>query len=164
MKPMANVEQEALDRVMIHEVVALSAGLLYDTGDWNALEQLWATDGVFDVLPNPDFTKWPLVGRDAIVGMYRDRQPKAYLPGPRRHIITNIVVDELTATTARCRSYMTLLSVLSANLSGSLQLIGAATYFDELRKEDGRWQITYRRSELYGGSFTERNDPGVPDR
>lgn len=141
---------------MIHEVVALSAGLLYDTGDFDALEQLWAADGVFDVLPNPDFTEWPLRGREAIVGMFRDRQPKAYAPGPRRHIITNIVVDELTATTARCRSYMTLLSVLSDNISGSLQLIGEATYFDELRKEDGRWQLTYRRSELYGGSFSER--------
>jgi hypothetical protein len=153
-----NLEQEALDRVMIHEVIALSAGFLYDDGDFDALEQVWASDGVFDVLPNPDFIEWPIRGREAIVAMFRDRQPKAYLPGPRRHIITNIVVDELTATTARCRSYMTLLSVLSANLSGSLQLIGAATYFDELRKEDGRWQITYRRSELYGGSFSERKD------
>ncbi len=41
----------ALDRVMIHEVIALSAGFLYDEGDFDALEKLWAPDAVFDVEP-----------------------------------------------------------------------------------------------------------------
>lgn len=155
-----NIGQEAIDRIMIHEVVALSAGFLYDTGDFDALEKLWTVDAVFDVEPKPEFTDMPLHGREAIVGMYRQRQPQVYGHEPRRHIITNIVVDVLTSTTARCRSYMTLLSVLSENPLGTLQLMGAATYHDELRKEEGRWMLSYRRSELYGGSFSDRSASG----
>lgn len=148
--------EEALDRIMIHEVVSLSAGFLYDTGDFDNLENLWSTDAIFDVEPKPEFTDMPLHGREAIVGMYRRRQPEVYSQEPRRHIITNIVIDELTDTSARCRSYMTLLSVLASDPLHTMQLMGAATYYDELRKEEGQWRLTYRRSELYGGSFSDR--------
>lgn len=156
-------ETLALDRFMIHEVISLSAGFLYDEGDFDALETLWAHDAVFDVEPKPEFSAMPLRGRDAIIGMYRKRQPEVYGYEPRRHVITNITIDEMDATTARCRSYMTLLSVLAASPLGSLELMGAATYYDELRKDEGRWMLTYRRSVLYGGSFSDRRDSGHHD-
>src|ERR1700735_1025265 len=95
--------EEALDRIMIHEVVSMSAGFLYDTGDFDNLENLWSVDAIFDVEPKPEFTDMPLHGRDAIVGMYRQRQPEVYAREPRRHVITNIVIDELTDTPARRR-------------------------------------------------------------
>ena len=149
-------DADALDRFLIHETISRSAGFLYDDGDFDRLAQLWAEDAIFDVRPKPQFTDMPLHGRDAIVGMMRARQPVVYATEPRRHLITNITVDELTADYAKCRSYMTLLSVLEGARNESLAVMGGATYYDELRKTDGSWQLVSRLSDLYGGSFSDR--------
>jgi 3-phenylpropionate/cinnamic acid dioxygenase small subunit len=146
----------ALDRFLIHEVISQSAGFLYDDGDFDGLARLWAEDSVFDVRPKPHFTDMPLRGREAIVAMMRARQPVVYATEPRRHLITNITVDELSDGYAKCRSYMTLLSVLRDARDKSLTVMGGATYYDELRKIDGSWQLVSRLSDLYGGSFSYR--------
>ncbi len=45
----------------------------------------------------------------------------------------------------------------------TLEVMGGATYYDELRKDDGNWVITHRKSALYGGSFSDRGDSGHTD-
>jgi 3-phenylpropionate/cinnamic acid dioxygenase small subunit len=151
-----NSTETALDRLLIEEVIGLSAGFLYDDGDFDKLSELWAEESVFDVTPKPHFTDMPLHGRDAIISMMRARQPEVYAAEPRRHLITNVTFDELTPDYAKCRSYMTLLSVLADKRNESLTLMGSATYYDELRRINGKWQLVYRLSALYGGSFSYR--------
>lgn len=59
-----------------------------------------------------------------------------------KHIITNVraAVDEDLGT-ATCCSYYT---VLQATTGFPLQIVAAGRYYDELKRENGRWHFTFR--------------------
>jgi hypothetical protein len=84
----------------------------------------------------------PFRGSDAIIQMMRDAH--AGQDDRRRHVMSNLVLDDVTDTTARAVSYLTLLAVQD----GQVRLLSTATYEDELVRRDGRWLFTRRHIEL----------------
>ena len=64
----------------------------------------------------------------------------------RRHLITNLVIDELGGDEAVTRCFLTVLSVPKSG--GSVELRGTGVYHDRLRRIDGSWLIAERRLVL----------------
>ena len=77
--------------------------------------------------------------RETLQAMYSKLPPERQ----GRHVVSNILFDDLTGTTARTRSYVTVLNVMKGD-QPSLVLRGCGVYHDSLIKEDGRWVIADR--------------------
>jgi 3-phenylpropionate/cinnamic acid dioxygenase small subunit len=80
----------------------------------------------------------PLQGRAAIGEFYGARL--AARSTIRRHLTTNVIVEDETADSARTRSLLTLV----AERDGAPAVIATGTYRDELRREEDAWRICDR--------------------
>ncbi len=83
------------------------------------------------------------MGRDAILAMFRDRQPRL-----SRHIITNTLIEVTSATEARGRCYITLFSTTDVDAPRPVLAepsIFVGQYDDRYVFEDGRWLYAERR-------------------
>lgn len=121
--------------------------VLYDTGEFDALVDVFAEDAVFDVEPDPGFFPLPVTGRDEIVASLRARRAEVIESAVRRHVVTNTIVDECDGETARTRSF---LSVISVPHGGPPQLHLTGVYHDAFRHEDGAWRFTERKLRMDG--------------
>jgi 3-phenylpropionate/cinnamic acid dioxygenase small subunit len=96
---------DALTRHLI-EVECGKLALLYakysDDGDHAALAALFAEDAAY---VRPFQADDPLLGREAIHAMFRDRPPTLV-----RHIVTNVLVEVIDERRARGTNYLTVLS------------------------------------------------------
>lgn len=106
----------------------------YDEGHLDGLGVLFAEEATFEFRPAiggfPDL----LEGRDDIVHHMRERHA-ATRPAQRRHVITNLIVDDQSAASARTACYL----LLGSTADDQLSLPVAGRYEDELVKRDGRW-------------------------
>lgn len=132
------------DRLLVAEVIA-SYSLHYDEGELDPFEDLFDEEAELDIYPPPAFINVPVRGRRAIGEAMRARYATVTQTATRRHLISNIVFDELTADRARTRCFLTVLSVPH---SGGIQLHGSGVYHDEFVKRDGRWRFAARRLKL----------------
>jgi hypothetical protein len=133
-----------LDRLLIAEVI-FRYSLHYDEGELDSFEALFAQEAELDIDPPPAFMAVPLRGRGAIGAAMRARYAVVSQTATRRHVISNVVFDELSPEKARSRSFLT---VLSANHGGGLELMGSGVYHDEFVKREGRWLFMTRRLKL----------------
>lgn len=114
--------------------------ILNDDRDHEGLARLFTLNASFARPLAPDS---PIVGRDAILAMFRDRPPRL-----SRHIITNSLIEVMSATEARGRCYITLYStadVDSARPALAEPSIFVGQYDDRYVCEDGRWLYSERR-------------------
>lgn len=127
--------QELADRLEILELFPRYAHT-YDEGRLDRLGELFTEDATFEIHGSIGAMPAVMEGRQGIVehmsARYRETRP-----AQRRHIITNVVIEELTADTARIAAYL-LLGTTSAD---QLSLPVTGRYTDDLRKVDGRWRI-----------------------
>ena len=138
------VSRQALDRLLIAEVVARSS-LHYDQGELDRFQELFSDDAEFIITPAPAFMKAPLRGREAIGRAMRVRYDVVSQTGTRRHVVTNMVFDELSPNRARARYYLT---GISSNRTDSVEVLATGIYHDEFVKQDGAWLISGRRLQL----------------
>jgi len=127
------------DRLMIADVIA-HWGLAYDEGRLDVVRSLFTEDGILEGLSGsgkPHATQMMhLVGRDAIAKAVA--QQRAVQKDQRRHAMTNVVIEQLTADTATAYAY----AVVTAAGNGELYLGASAIYRAELKKEvDGCWRL-----------------------
>jgi 3-phenylpropionate/cinnamic acid dioxygenase small subunit len=142
---MPNDERDAASRQAITEVIS-RYGVYIDAGEFDALETLFAEDAVFDISPDPGVVPVPVHGRRNIRDTLEDRYKAVSPTAQRRHLMTNVVVDELTGDEARSRCFLTVLSV--PKTGGAIELRGTGVYHDHLRRENGTWLIKERRLVL----------------
>jgi hypothetical protein len=91
-----------LDRLIAEQHIArliTQFGLLNDSGDWAGVAAMFTQDARFVRPAGGD----PVIGRDAIRASFESRPPRKSC-----HLITNIVVDVLTADEASSRSTLLL--------------------------------------------------------
>jgi hypothetical protein len=108
----------------------------YDERDPGQLADCFTADGVWEGSIMGADQVGPFVGRDAVV---------AFLAGfwdvqtdQRRHIFTNVVVDDLTGTTATAHAYL----LLTASSDATMTPVTNGPYRLEMRKEEGGvWRI-----------------------
>jgi 3-phenylpropionate/cinnamic acid dioxygenase small subunit len=116
------------DRLAITDVINLH-GHLTDRGDFDGLTALFTDDVSYDV---------SAVGGGVMVGLVEARKAALALgdANPLAHHVTNVVVEEAGADTARALS-----KYLGVRSDGS---VGSGTYEDELRRTADGWRITAR--------------------
>ena len=139
-----DVTREALDRLLIAEVIARSS-LHYDQGELDRFEALFSDDARFEIVPAPSAMAGPLRGREAIGRAFRERYAVVSQIGARSHVLTNLVFDELTPDRARTRCYLT---GISSDRKSSVEVQATGLYHDEFVKEDGEWLFSARRLHL----------------
>lgn len=138
--------REALDRQLIGETIS-RYGYHYDAGELDDFVELFTSDAVVDITPDPGYFALPLRGREAIRQAYKDRLTEVLATAQRRHVQTNSVIHELTNDRARVSTFLTVFSTPSG---GGAEIRGTGVYKDVLVRDDARWLIAERRLTLDG--------------
>lgn len=84
----------------------------------------------------------PFEGADAIVQMMTDAHDGQ--DDVRRHVVSNLVLSDVTETSARAVSYLTLLSIAD----GRVTLLSTGRYEDDLVNDGGQWSFAKRHVAL----------------
>jgi hypothetical protein len=125
------------DRLLAeHDIARLITrfALLNDEGDWSAVAQMFVVDGRFVRPAGGD----AIVGREAIRASFASRPPRV-----SRHVITNIVVDLLTADEATSQCVMTLYTAPAGEtVAVSPALVGG--FRDRLVRGADGWRFAER--------------------
>ena len=140
LKPLQPITAASVaDRLMIADVIN-RWGIAYDEGWLDVVRSLFTEDGVLDGLVGSARPKsrqmMHHVGRDAIAKAVS--QDRARQGDQRRHAISNVVIEELTADRATAYAY----GVVTAAGNDELYLGASVIYRAELKKEsDGCWRL-----------------------
>ncbi|WP_327674471.1 nuclear transport factor 2 family protein [Kitasatospora sp. NBC_00458] len=131
-----------VDRAAIQDVIA-AYSLFYDSGDFEALGDLFTEDATFTFTPQPEGFPPAVTTRGHIVAamaaLYRHNVDVR--GAHQRHLTTNTVIVRIDGTTAEARS---LLSVAFAFDDGRQEPGRSGSYVDLLEKEGRRWRIASR--------------------
>lgn len=129
------------DRCAIENTLANWA-LGYDQREPERMASCFTPDADLEMDIGGAETMGPYVGRDEVMKHFTDHH--AIQTDQRRHITTNVVVDEETDDTASVVSCLTLL-VVEDNV---IRLQASGLYRDRFVLTDGGWKIKHRRIEL----------------
>lgn len=130
-------------RVEIAELLARFGNAL-DAGDFDALEALFSADAEFHIEPPPADVALPLRGARGIRDTIERRWAVVSHEEQRRHVIANVVVDDLVAGRARVRSVLTVLAV-GRRPGSTVEVHGLGIYDDVVERQGDRWVIAERR-------------------
>lgn len=112
-----------------------------DDGDHEALRDLFAENATYD---RPFSPGYPFHGRDAIQRIFRDRPPILV-----RHLVTNVLVEVTSETTARGSNYVVMMSnhdqIVPPSTSNGIFIGG---FDDEYVLEGGKWRFASRKGHL----------------
>ncbi|GAA1314658.1 nuclear transport factor 2 family protein [Saccharothrix xinjiangensis] len=134
------------DRAAIHDVVA-AFGLLFDSGGWIALGELFTEDARYELVPPPEGLPPVLETRGQVVaGMeHLWRHNREVLGLHQRHVTTNVLVTELGPEEATAHSVLT---ITGTHPDGRVELRRAGNYVDRFRRTGSRWRIAHRELHL----------------
>lgn len=117
--------------------------MLNDERDHEGLAALFVQDGAFARPFDPDN---PIVGRENIMVMFRDRPQRL-----SRHIMTNTVVELVSPTEARGRSYLIFVSSTDVESPRPVKAepgMHFGQYDDTFVLTDGGWRFEKRLGSL----------------
>jgi ketosteroid isomerase-like protein len=125
----------ALDKILCAETL-YRFGFCYDEQDRDGLADCFTEDVVLTATTAGTRSFGTYEGRDAAVGWLTAYWGRTL--DQRRHIVTNAMVDDLTATTAT----VTAMLLVTAAQDGAFRTVTAGVYRARTRKEDdGAWRI-----------------------
>jgi hypothetical protein len=130
-----------VDRVLIMDRIARYAWG-FDERDLDGLGECFTDDGVWEGWIEGTEHVGPFVGRDAIRRFMGDFFPLQ--ADQRRHLFTNIVIDDVTASSATAHAYL----LLIGSTGGQSVPVTVGPYRFDLVKDDG---AVWRLSHLRGG-------------
>lgn len=136
MRPLRSHDESspAVDRALIAERV-YRYGWGYDERHRDLLADCFTSDAVWEGNVMGEQPVGPLEGRDAIVGWLAEFWDQQH--DQRRHIFTNVIIDELTASTAVAHAYL----LLTASAGAAMTPVTAGPYRLMMRKEPDSWRI-----------------------
>jgi hypothetical protein len=113
----------------------------YDEGDLDLLAEQFASDARMSMRighrESPDMIG-PFEGRDEILKLHAEARQSQR--DQRRHVLSNLILDEVSSAEVVATSYLILLSVAD----GKMTTLSSGWYRDRLREVDGRWLIQDR--------------------
>jgi 3-phenylpropionate/cinnamic acid dioxygenase small subunit len=121
-------------------------GNCLDRGDFDGLVACFTEDAEFHVAPNPGVES-PLKGPAGIRANIERRWKLFAETEQRRHVMTNIVVEEVSGETARARTVIIVFAV-AREPGSTIRPHGLGVFDDILECHDGRWQFKERRLQL----------------
>ena len=112
------------------------------------LKRSTLTEDTYHRVDLPNAEPVILHGIEAVIARFRDLWVE-YPDSGLKHLLSNLVIEELTDDFARVWAYMTAIRPSEGNIIIS----SSATHLDELRKVDGKWLISshYQHVELKPG-------------
>ena len=126
--------ERAADRLAIAEQVHLY-GWGYDERDRDLLGGCFTEDGIWEGTIMGADTVGPFTGRaevvDFLTGFWDEQTDQ------RRHIFTNVVVSDVTESSAVVHAYL----LLTASTGGVMSPITTGPYRFEMQNDDGVWRI-----------------------
>lgn len=114
----------------------------YDQNDIGAIARCFATDAVMSMKIQDGDLIGPFEGREAILGLMKGSLEAQ--DDQRRHVTTNVFVDDETDDSATVTSYLLLVTIAD----GALNVISSGWYRDRFAVEDGQWVIADRFLQL----------------
>lgn len=138
----SDLDYQTRETVNITQMISRYGNCL-DRGDFDGLESLFTDDAEFHVAPNPGVES-PLKGNRNIRSTIERRWTLFAETEQRRHVMMNIVVEDLSGDTARVRTVIIVL-VVSRKPGSNVRVHGLGTFDDLLERHDGRWQFKERR-------------------
>lgn len=136
---------DADDRLAIADLIN-RYGHTYDEGRVETLGELFTADGEFEIRGRIGGMPSVLPGREEIVAHMSARRA-ATQPAQRRHVTTNLVIDDAGGGRAATACYL----LLGSTADGALHLPVTGRYVDDLeRGDDGRWRFRRRVLTLDG--------------
>ena len=135
-------DQSDLSNTLRCEQLVYRAARHTDLGHWESLAALFVPDGK---LYRPSDPQHPIVGRQAILESLRARPPRT-----TRHLLTNVIVELHSPTSAHISSTVTLFTAGAAKGAGAVptQKILVGNFEDDVSLEGGDWAFICR-----GGSM-----------
>jgi hypothetical protein len=130
--PIAN--KDPLDRALVQESFA-RWGIAYDEGRLDVISSLFTTDAKFEVLNGSPTPIVATQGHDAVVAGIKSAI--AQQGDQRRHLISNVVIDRLTATEATAIAYAVVVVPDKPMYVGTTVIYSA-----NLRKSGGVWRFS----------------------
>lgn len=129
------------DRAAIENAINNFA-LGYDSRDEKRMAGSFTDDCVLTMQIAGGDVIGPFEGHAAVMKLFIDSL--AQQDDQRRHVTTNIVVDDETDDRATAWSYLTLVTVKD----GALKVISSGVYKDEVVRVDGSWKVRRRHIAL----------------
>ncbi len=125
------------DRAQIHDVLGrYSWG--YDQDDLDAITECFTADAVFSMRIADGDLIGPFEGREAILGLMKTSLEQQ--DDQRRHLSSNVFVEQESDAAATVVSYLTLISVIG----GRLNVLSSGWYRDQFVLDGDRWRIRDR--------------------
>ena len=144
---MSEPKLSELDQALIEQACAKLVNqyaLASDRADYVALSNMYAPEGVFYRPTAPDVA---VVGRAAILAAFQSRGPTV-----NRHVMSDIVVDAVSATEATGDCYIVLYRAAGPTPDGALPAMNpvplVGQFKDRFVKLDGQWLFAERRGSL----------------
>jgi 3-phenylpropionate/cinnamic acid dioxygenase small subunit len=118
----------------------------HDSRDFEALAQCFTDTAEYTMRIAEGAESAPTVGGEAISALVR--KFKETQTDQRRHVITNIVIDEATGASARIRSYVTVFAT-EGDVS---RLVATGTCTDKVElQSNGQWKFARKNMHLDKG-------------
>ncbi len=125
------------DRQAISNTLSTWA-LGYDERDRDLMRRCFSADATMTLEIGDSETMGPYVGRDEVMKHFTDHHE--IQTDQRRHVVTNVLVDSETATTAKVISLLTLF----VTENGVERVQATGVYRDRFALQDGDWVIEER--------------------
>ena len=132
------------DRQAIQQLLS-SYGSHHDARDFDSLAQCFTENAAYTMVVAGAEPIGPRLGRDAIIDQIRIF--KSRQTDQRRHVITNFLFDQETASRARVRTYVTVIAVAD----GVLEVVSSGVYTDIVVRTEWGWRIADKRLHLDKG-------------
>lgn len=116
--------------------------LAYDDGDMDGVETSFGEQAVFTMRIGDGDLVGPLHGRDEIMGLFRGAHESQ--SDQRRHITTNVLVEEVDEKNVRSVSYL----LITSAADGALTVLTTGKYEDEWARTGGEWVLAKRHIAL----------------
>jgi len=132
----------ALDRLLIQQACQQQINrfaALNDAGDYRALADLFVEHGSFARPSQPDT---PIVGREAIFTAFCARPPRTSV-----HIVSNVLVEVLSATAASAHSRILLFAAPPGEIQAQSPLL-IGSFSDQLVLDAGHWRFASRQGRI----------------
>ncbi|MET8759948.1 nuclear transport factor 2 family protein [Lentzea sp. NPDC004782] len=114
----------------------------YDHQDATMLTNCLTEDAELTMSVGGEPVSGSFTGRAAILELARATWH--HQEDPRRHVLTNVIVDHVGEGRATTTSYLTIFSIRG----GAIHPLSTGQHDDELTQQDGVWRISKRRMSL----------------
>ncbi|BAH50276.1 nuclear transport factor 2 family protein [Rhodococcus opacus] len=128
---------DAVTVAQLHQLYGRQSHLI-DGGDAAGWAQTFTDDGEFHSPSYPE----PVAGTDALIAFAERFHTRARAANEvHRHVITNVVIDEVRDGAATVRAY---LQIVATSIGGDSRLVRMTTLTDRVVPVGDRWRIARR--------------------